>query len=115
VIVTVWPPIVTVPDRVPPAFCAAVMTTVPTPAPLAPLVIVRNGELLTAVHVQFATVETVTDVVPPPLLALALVVDTEIAQSFGATSWTSCCVKLATVPLTEMLADRAAPAFAAML
>jgi hypothetical protein len=115
VMVTVCPPIVTVPVRVAPAFCAAVMTTVPTPVPVAPLVMVRNDELLAAVHPQFETVDTVIDTVPPPLLAFALVGPTETAQPAGATSVCAAWTKLTLVPLTVMLAARSVPVFAAML
>jgi len=95
-------------------FCAAVTTIVPGPLPLAPLVIVRNGELLVAVHEQLETVESAIETGPPPLLALAFVVETEMAHA-GATSWNADCVKFTLVPLTAMLAERSAPVLAAML
>lgn len=58
--VKVWPPIVTVPDRVPPVFAATFTLTEPLPLPLAPLAIVSHGALLVAVQVQPAAVDTAT-------------------------------------------------------
>jgi hypothetical protein len=68
-IVTVWPAIVAVPDRVCVAVLAAAeIVTDPPPVPELPLVTVRKELLLTAVQLQllpcgFATVK----VVDPPL------------------------------------------------
>jgi hypothetical protein len=64
---------VTVPLRTLPWFGAIVRTTLPLPVPLAPDLIVMNGELLTAVHAQVAALApTLTVMVSPPPLALAL-------------------------------------------
>jgi hypothetical protein len=65
---------VTVPLRGPLGFVAIVRTTLPLPVPLAPDLIVMNGELLTAVHAQVAALApTLTVIVSPPPFALALV------------------------------------------
>jgi hypothetical protein len=72
---------VTVPLRVLPGFDAIVNATVPLPVPLAPDLIVMNGELLTAVHAHVAAlVPTLTLMVSPPPFALALVEPIENAH-----------------------------------
>ena len=109
--VTVWPPIVTVSERATPLFAAAVMTTLPLPVALA--VAVRNDELVDAVQPQVDAAVTATLAVPPPLLILTAVVERVTVQPTGASA--PDCVKLTTLPPIEMLADRAAPVFAATL
>ena len=113
VTVTVWPPIVTVPERTSPPFAMALIVTVPLPRAFAEAV--RNAELLVAVHEQFAGAVTLMSVLPPPLLTFTLVDDNVTAQLAGATSVAAAWEKLTTVPFTAMLAARAAPEFAAML
>ena len=63
VTVTLWPAIVSMPVRGPPA--AALNWTVPLPVPVAPEVMDSHGALLLAVHAQPAAPVTVTLPVPP--------------------------------------------------
>ena len=72
--VTLFPAIVTVPDREPPMLAAAETVTVPDPVPELPLVTVRKLLLLAAVQLQSApcVFVTVKVVVPPPAATLAL-------------------------------------------
>jgi len=80
--VTVRPAIVTVPLRVPPGFDAIVSTTLPSPVPDAPDLIVMNDELLTAVHAQVvALAPTLIVSVSPPPFALTLVAPTANAHA----------------------------------
>jgi hypothetical protein len=113
-IVTVWPPIVSVPLREPPPFGATVMITDPLPV-IVPLGAVRNDALLTVVHEQLEGAVPLIVTLSPPLLALTLVVESTTAHPFGASTVAALCVNATAVPLTTMLADRAAPLFAAML
>ena len=113
VMVTVLPPIVTVPLRDPPGLAAAV--TVIEPFPLPPDDTVRNELLLEAVQLQLESAVTPTLTLPPPLLAFALVMDSVTEHPVGATSTGAAWVKTAAALLTTMLADRAAPVLAAML
>jgi hypothetical protein len=94
---------------------ATVILTVPFPLPLAPDAMVRNEALLAAVHPQLASAVTATFTVAPPLLAFAFVVSSLTEHPFGAVTAAADCVKITAVPLTRMLAERAAPVFAAML
>src|SRR5207244_5983569 len=96
-----------------PVLAAAVMTTVPLPVAFSEAV--RNEELLVAIQLQLLAAVTSTLTVPPPLLALALVVDSVTEHPLGADSTTAACVNTTAVPLTTMLADRAPPVLAAML
>jgi hypothetical protein len=114
VIVTVWPPIVTVPVRVvAPPLAVAVIAAVPLPV-VAP-VTVRNDELAVAVHWQFEGAVTAMLVVPPPLFAFAVVADNTTAHPVGATNIGAACVKTTVEPFTVMLAERASPVLAAKL
>jgi hypothetical protein len=63
--VTVWPAIVTTPDRPGPLSPAIESVTVPEPLPLAPDVIVIHGCALDAVHAHPAAAVTFTVRVPP--------------------------------------------------
>jgi hypothetical protein len=72
--VTLFPAIVTVPEREAPMLAAADTVTVPDPVPELPLVTVRKLVLLAAVQLQpvpcvFVTVKVV---LPPPAATLAL-------------------------------------------
>jgi len=58
--VNVWPAMVAVPVRCGPVFAATLYPTAPFPDPAAPDVIVIQGALLAAVHVQPAVVVTFT-------------------------------------------------------
>ena len=60
VMVNVWPAMVAVPVRCGPVFAATLYPTAPFPDPAAPDVIVIQGALLAAVHVQPAVVVTFT-------------------------------------------------------
>ena len=114
VTVTVWPPMVTVPVREFEARLAgALIVTVPFPVAFAEAV--KSAELLVAVHEQVDAAVTRTSVLPPPLLIFTLVDDSVTAHPAGATDATADCEKFTAVPLTVMLADRAAPVLAAML
>jgi hypothetical protein len=112
-IVTDRPPTVTVPDREAPGLADALTTAVPLPVPLE--VVVRKDELLDALHPQFESPVTVMLTLPPPLFAFALDGETVTLQPDGADSAAAACVKVTAMPLTAMLAERAAPVFAAML
>ncbi len=85
------------------------------PLPNALAVAVMNDALLAAVHPQLSAAVTVMFVVPPPLLIFTFVLESVTVQPVGAESVAALCVKFTTVPLIVMLADRAAPVFAAML
>ena len=61
---------VSVPVRSAPVFSATVKLTDPVPVPLAPLVIVIQLTLLTAVHAQPVCVVTVTGPPLPPFLPM---------------------------------------------
>jgi hypothetical protein len=113
VTVTVWPPIVTVPVRDAPPLAVALIDTEPLPVAFAD--VVRNDVLLAAVHEQFDGAVTVTSELPPPLLIFTFVDDSVTAHPVGATTAAPACEKLTAAPFTLMLADRAAPVFAAML
>jgi hypothetical protein len=89
------------------------MTTVPLPVTV-PVGADRNDELLVAVHEQFESAVTSTLSVPPPLLILPLVEESLTAQPAGASTDWAAWLKLTTLPLTEMLAARAAPVLAAI-
>ena len=112
-IVTVWPPIVIVPERDAPPLAVAVTTAVPLPV-VAPLT-VRNDALLVVVHWQLSGAVTVMLVLPPPLFAFVFVVDSRTAQLVGAMRTAAPCVKTTVEPLTVRLAERAAPVLAAKL
>jgi hypothetical protein len=104
----VRPPIVTVPVRAPPVLAAAVIVAVPLPLPDAPLAIVRNESLLTAVHAHDELVlETVAVTLPPLAGAVALTDDRVIAHVAGA--FGDSCVKLTTAPPTAIDPLRDAP------
>jgi len=65
--VNVWPPIVAVPVRAADdPFAATAMSTTPSPAPLAPAVIVSHGAWLVAAHSQPPPACTVVETDPPP-------------------------------------------------
>jgi hypothetical protein len=64
--VNVWPAIVIVPVRTPPAFAAIVNASVPLPFPLVPDVIVIQGALLVEVHVHPVAAVTATGAPAPP-------------------------------------------------
>jgi hypothetical protein len=65
--VNVWPPMVSVPVRLPPELAAAANVTFPFPVPEAALVTVSQGAFATAVHVQDAAdAVTAIDPGPPP-------------------------------------------------
>jgi len=113
-IVTVWPPIVTVPLRAGPLLAVAVTTIVPLPATV-PLGTLRNDDVVEAVQAQLVSAVTLTVTVPPPLLALKLVPESVTVQPVGAVFWNAACENTTAVPLTTMLAERAAPVLAAML
>jgi hypothetical protein len=114
--VTVWPPMLTVPEReddVP--LAAAVIVNEPEPVVVV-LGTERNDELLVAFHEQDTLLAaTAIDTVPPPLLAFAVVGATETEQPFGASVSGAACEKATVWSLTTMLADRAVPVLAAML
>ena len=116
VIVTVWPPMLTVPEReddVP--LAAAVIVSVPLPVVVV-LGTVRNDELLVAFHEQAEVLAvTAIDTVPPPLLAFDVVGETETEQPLGASVSGAACEKATVLSLTTMLAARAAPVLAATL
>jgi hypothetical protein len=63
--VNVSPPMVSVPVRAAPVFAATLNATDALPVPLAPDVIVIQGEVVSAVHEQVAPVDTVMVPVPP--------------------------------------------------
>ena len=90
VTVSVMPPTVIVPVRVPAEFAAAVIVTVPLPLPAAPLAIVRNELLLAAVHAHAGLAETTFNEMLPPALGKltpcggnALSVIPHVAGAFG--------------------------------
>jgi hypothetical protein len=65
-IVNVWPAIVAVPVRAADdPFAATLISTAPSPAPLAPALIVSHGAWLVAVHSQPPPASTVSDTGPP--------------------------------------------------
>jgi len=63
--VKVCPATVTVPQRARPVLAATAKSTLPSPEPLAPAVMVMNASLLTAVQLQPLPPVTVTLLVPP--------------------------------------------------
>jgi hypothetical protein len=80
--VNVWPAIVAVPVRAADdPFAATVIWTAPSPAPLAPAVIVSHGAWLVAVHSQPPLASTVTETGPPAAPADWLADDSEKVQS----------------------------------
>lgn len=66
VMVSVWPPIVIVPDRAGPLLASAANVTDPFPVPDVALVILIHGAFDEAVHAQPAPALTVVDPAPPP-------------------------------------------------
>jgi hypothetical protein len=78
--VNVWPAIVIVPDRWPPAVAGALYCTVPLPVPLAPELIVSHEALLVAVHEQPAPAVTATVPAHPADGMLAVVGEIEYVQ-----------------------------------
>ena len=66
VIVSVWPPIVIVPERAGPVLASAVNATDPFPVPDVALVILIHGAFDVAAHAQPAPAFTVVDPAPPP-------------------------------------------------
>ncbi|HET7218196.1 MAG TPA: hypothetical protein VFJ02_09105 [Vicinamibacterales bacterium] len=75
---SVWPAIVTVPDRdCSEPFAAAVKLTEPLPLPVAPPVTVSHVALLTALHEQPVGAETLAVLDPPLALTLRLVGEIE--------------------------------------
>jgi len=78
VTVNVWPAIVAVPVRcAEDPFAAAVILTTPSPAPLAPAVIVSQDASLVAVHSQPLPASTVSEIGPPAAATDWLVEDSE--------------------------------------
>jgi hypothetical protein len=71
--VTVFPATVKVPVRAAPVFAATTKLTPPMPEPLAPLVIVTQATLLTAVHEQLVPLETESALVVPVVGTVKLV------------------------------------------
>jgi hypothetical protein len=70
--VTAWPPIVTVPERVPPLLAATTMVTVPLPLP-DPDAIEIHVTLLEAAQAHAAEVITATEVPVDPAAWIATV------------------------------------------
>jgi hypothetical protein len=65
--VNVCPAIVRVPDRaLDEPFAATLISTVPSPAPLVPAVIVSHGAWLAAVHWHPPPASTLAEMGPPP-------------------------------------------------
>jgi len=83
--------------------------------PVAPADAVTNDVLLAVVHEQFDGAVTVTSELPPPLFTFTFVDDSVTAHPVGAMDAAPACEKLTEAPFAVMLADRAAPVFAAML
>ena len=71
--VTVFPATVNVPVRSGPVFAATTKFTPPMPDPLAPLVIVIQLTLLTAVHAQLVPLDTESPLVVPFIGTVKLV------------------------------------------
>ena len=82
VTVNVWPAIVAVPVRAAEdPLAATVIPTAPSPAPLAPAVIVSHGAWLVAVHSQPPPASTVSETGPPAAAIDWLVDDRENVHS----------------------------------
>jgi hypothetical protein len=81
--VTVWPAIVSVPDRAAPVPAATVAVTPPLPVPDAPAPIVMKDALLVAVQAHVLPAVTAMVTVPPPLPTEAVAGDTEKAHVVG--------------------------------
>ena len=71
--VTVWPAIVSVPERAGPLLAATAIVTVPLPLPLAPEAIEIQETLLAAVHAHALELVTDTEVPVEPAAAMEIV------------------------------------------
>jgi len=94
VTIKVWPAIVAVPVRAAEdPFAAAVIPTIPSPAPLAPAVIVSQEALVVAVHSQPSPACTVSEMGPPAAATDCVVEDSENVHS-GAGAPAAACESL---------------------
>ena len=94
VTIKVWPAIVAVPVRAAEdPFAAAVIPTIPSPAPLAPAVIVSQEALVVAVHSQPSPASTVSEMGPPAAATDCVVEDSENVHA-GAGAPAAACESL---------------------
>ena len=109
----VCPAIVSVPVRAEEdPFAATLIATVPSPAPLAPPVMVSHGAWLAAVHAQPPPVSTVAEIGPPPA-ATDSVADDNVNVHVGPGAPAAVCDSVYICPAISTVPDRSRPVFGA--